>query len=156
MVFTLAMFQSELESIEKEFYAVYSAYMESSETYLREGQVVTSPSLMLWFWSERGMYGKGIYGYTCSLLELMQYAVAAALIIPGAASTRYNILNYAFYYPPVLSVRSWPEDSGAYLRLYRFIEVEYVAKTMAAIMGKVEWTRKDETWGFIQPVSVVV
>jgi hypothetical protein len=158
MVFTLAMFQDELEYIRAELYAVYGAYMESGEAYLREGRVATPPSLMLWYWSERGyVYGKGIYSSSCSLLELMQYAVAVALITPGTTSTRYNVLTYdAFYYPPMLSVKSWTEESGAYLHLYRFIEVEYVAKTMAAIMGKVDWTRKDETWGFIQPTSMVV
>jgi len=163
MVFALVALRDELERIRAKFYAVYCACMWSGEVYLQGDWVATPLLLMFWFWSERGMYGggRGIYS-SMYYLRPMQSAVAVALITPGAASTQYNALNYASYYPPVLSVKSSPEEGGAYLHIYRFIEVEYAAKAEAAITGEADWevamylTRKYETWGITQPTSVVV
>jgi hypothetical protein len=161
MVFAIGTLQDELEGM-REFYAVYGACMESSEAYLREDWVATPLSLMVWYWSEQGMYGKGIYSISY-YLKPVQYAVAVALIIPGATS--YNVLNHAFPYPP-LSAKFSPKEGEAYLRLYRFIEViievKYVAWALATIRGEVVWmnamylTRKYKTWEFVQPASVVV
>jgi hypothetical protein len=139
MVFAIGTLQDELEDM-RELYAVLGAYVESSEARLWEGWVATPLSLVLWYWSERGKYGRGIYGISY-YLEPVQYAVAVALIIPGAAS--HNVVNHAFPYPP-LSAKFSPKEGEAYLRLYRFIEVTvglpwYVAQALIVIEGKVDW-----------------
>ncbi len=140
MVFAIGTLQDELEDMRK-LYAVFGAYVESSEAYLREDWVATPLSLMLWYWSEQGMYGKGIYSISY-YLKPVQYAVAVALIIPGAAS--HNVLNHEFAYPPLLSVYFSPKEGEAYLRLYPFIEVTvglpwYVAQALIVIEGEVNW-----------------
>jgi hypothetical protein len=140
MVFAIGTLQDELEDM-RELYAVLGAYVESSEARLWEGWVATPLSLVLWYWSERGKYGRGIYGISY-YLEPVQYAVAVALIIPGAAS--HNVVNHEFAYPPLLWVYFSPEGDRAYLHLYPFIEVTvglpwYVAQALIVIEGKVDW-----------------
>ena len=140
MVFAIGTLQDELEDMRK-LYAVCGGAMHGVEAYLWGGRVATPLSLILWYWSERGMYGRGIYSIIYDL-KLVQYAVAVALIIPGAAS--HNVLNREFAYPPLLSVYFSPEGDRAYLRLYPFIEVTvglpwYVAQALIVIEGEVNW-----------------